>query len=121
MDDALKGLPRLDQAALGPCIKCERVMLATGLPLFARLDVKRCGIDANEVRRHMGLAASMAPGRDGLVLAGIMGPKVEPVVVMSENKGVNVCNDCQQTLTIFELVLLLMVETERDERKRSNG
>jgi hypothetical protein len=106
--NALAQLPRLDDEALGPCAGCGRVMLGTGFPLFYRLRVRRCGIDANEVRRHVGLAASIAPGTTGLALAAIMGPGVKPVVIMDEFKDINVCNACADNVTVHDLAMAAM-------------
>lgn len=108
MKDPLEGLPRLGTDALGPCVKCDRVMLAAGSPLFLRFRVQRCGIDRREVDRHVGLAQSIAPGRDGLALASIMGPEPKPVVVMDEYVDANVCADCAARMTAEDLHLLMM-------------
>lgn len=109
----LAHLPRRGTDHLGPCIKCGTLMLATGMPLFYRVKLASMGIDGEEVRRHVGLAAAIAPGRDGLALAGIMGPEPKPVVVMDEHPEVNVCHQCIQTVSLFELMALL---TERPDR-----
>jgi hypothetical protein len=84
-------------------------MLGTGFPLFLRFKVQHCGIDHNEVRRHVGLAQSIAPGTDGLALAAIMGPKVEPVVVMDQYTEVNVCTECAGKLTAEDVHHLVMI------------
>ena len=105
----LRDLPRLGEEALGPCVGCKKVILATGSPLFQRVRIQRCGVDANEVRRHVGLAQTIAPGADGLALASVLGPKVEPVVVMS-TYVVNVCNDCARKP--FEDLLFMAMEAE---------
>lgn len=56
MADPLKDLPRLGDDALGPCAYCEKTVLETGSPIFYRLTVRQCGVDANAVRQHVGLA-----------------------------------------------------------------
>lgn len=113
--DPLASLPRLSEEAMGPCAICERQMLETGLPLFMRVEAKRCGIDAKEVQRHFGLAMSMGGGTAGLVLAGVMGPGVKPVIVMDAPETFNVCTRCAQTHTLESIVL---VAAERQERKK---
>lgn len=112
MVDALKDLPRLDEKAMGPCVCCKRQLLATRFPLFLRLDLKRCGLDADAIRRHCGLANAMGGGTDGLVLASVLGPRVEPVVVMDAFPAVNVCNECQSKHTLSEIMFRVMGETE---------
>jgi len=104
--DALKDLPRLDDSAMGPCAVCDEQLLNTGFPLFYRLDAKRCAIDANEVRKHVGFAMALGGGQGGLVLASLMGPGVKPVVIMEEPKTFNVCIKCAQTKTLETIVLL---------------
>ena len=113
MPDPLADLPRLSDDAMGPCIVCKRQLLETEVPLFYRLDVKQCGIDAAEVNRHVGLAMSMGGGRDGLVLAGVMGPGVKPVVVMNSADGVNVCHNCAVTAGVM-IVAGLAIEGDDD-------
>lgn len=108
MDDALKNLPRLTEEALGPCIRCNSLMLEVGAPLFKRLKMRRCGIDGTEVRKHVGLAMHMGGGATGLALASVLGPKVEPVVVLDDWPEVNVCIDCAGRMTVEELSHLLM-------------
>lgn len=112
MDKNLADLERLGESALGPCACCDRVMLDTGFPLFFRAKVNRCGIDAQEVRRHVGLAAAIAPGRDGLALASIMGPAVQPVVIM-DTFEFNVCMECSKANTIEDAMLVAMAVAGR--------
>jgi len=90
----LDKLPHLPVEAMGPCIACGRQLLATELPIFFRISAKQCGIDGSAVRQHVGLAMSMGGGADGLALAGILGPRVEPVIVMDEITAFNVCHGC---------------------------
>lgn len=94
MTDPLDNLPKLGAEAMGPCIVCRRQLLETGLPIFFRIEAKQCGIDANAVRKHVGLAMAMGGGRGGLVLADALGPKVEPIVVMDAIAPFNVCHEC---------------------------
>lgn len=112
MPDPIKDLPRLDEKAMGPCVCCKRQLLETGFPLFLRLDLKRCGLDANEIRRHCGLAMAMGGGTAGLALAGVLGPGVKPVVVMDAFPAFNVCNECQSKHTLEEIMFRVMGETE---------
>lgn len=102
----LAKLPRLSDDAMGPCIGCGKQLLATGLPLFSRITIQSCGIDAEAVRRHVGLAMTLGGGRDGLALASVMGPGEKPVIVMDTLQSVNVCVTCSQRtdLTLFELI-----------------
>jgi hypothetical protein len=104
--DPLKDLPRLSDQHMSPCIMCARQLVETGLPLFYRIEAKRCGLDANEIRRHVGLAMAIAPGGDGLALAGVLGPKCEPIVVMDAPPAFNVCHECagKYTLDVIELL-----------------
>lgn len=112
-DDPLAGLPRLGADALGPCVMCNRLMLET-FPLFYRAKIQRCGIDRTEVTRHVGLAAAIAPGRDGLALAAVMGPTPKPVVVTDDFDTVNVCVDCAGR-TPFETIMLAAMAKQEDE------
>jgi len=93
-NDFMKENPRLGDEALGPCAVCQKPILET-FPIFYRVQVTQCAIDMGEVRRHVGLAQAIAPGADGLQLASILGPKVEPVVVVQGGQPFNVCTPCQ--------------------------
>lgn len=104
-DDPLNDLPRLPEEALGPCARCGKVMLASGMPIFYRLTVEHCGIDARAVQEKVGLAMMMGGGEAGLALAGIMGPGRDPVVVLDAG-AVNVCMAC----AIESVELLAIVE-----------
>jgi hypothetical protein len=106
MVDPLKDLPRLSDEAMGPCIGCGQQLLTTGLPIFTRITLQSCGIDAQAVRQHVGLAMQLGGGRDGLALASVMGPGRKPVIVMGELPAVNVCVMCAQRtdLSVFELI-----------------
>ena len=121
MADTYQELPRLGTEAMGPCVVCKKQLLETGLPLFFRVELKRCGLDAVEIRRHVGLAQSMAPGLDGLALAGVLGPKVEPVVVM-DSYTVNVCHRCHSTTTLDAILMAAMVaEEEKAEKEKEDA
>lgn len=95
MADPLQDLPRHGEEALGPCALCDRVILATGSPIFSRLTVRQCGVDAQTVRSHVGLAMQLGGGAGGLALASVMGPGVKPVVEVASG-DVNVCGSCLQ-------------------------
>lgn len=112
MDDPLKDKPRLGDEALGPCGICKRVILATEVPVFYRLRVGHCGVDANAVRERVGLAQMMGGGADGLALAGIMGPGTKPVIEMDSGE-VNICQSCASNNT--SLIGLLMGALEKDD------
>lgn len=103
-----RSLPRLSDEAMGPCIKCGKQLLETGVPLFIRVHAQRCGLDRAEIQRHVGLAMAMGGGQNGLVLAGVMGPGVKPVVVVNSFETVNVCYGCIDTTTIRDLELELL-------------
>lgn len=92
MTDHLKNLPRLGDQALGPCASCGKLMLETG-PIFYRVTVKQCGIDAKAVQRHVGLGMMLGGGEAGLALAAVMGPQEKPVVVINESTA-NICLHC---------------------------
>ena len=94
MTDPLKDLPRLGDEAMSPCVICQRQLLAAELPIFFRVDASQCGLDRQEINRHVGLAMTMGGGTDGLALASIMGPRVEPVIVMDKISTFNVCHSC---------------------------
>jgi hypothetical protein len=117
--DPLKDLPRLTDEAMGPCVCCKRQLLETEIPIFYRVEVKHCGLDAREIQRHVGLAMSIAPGRDGLALAGIMGPRVKPVVVMDAHAAFNVCNDCA-VMKQIPLIFALSLHQERASTDAEN-
>lgn len=87
-------------------------MLAGQLPLFLRLDLNRCGIDKGEVDKRVGLAMTMGGGAAGLALAGIMGPRCEPVVITDSHPGLNVCMPCAETRTLTELHMIALGRAE---------
>ena len=91
--DPLAGLERLGSEALEPCMVCQRHLLEIGAPIFYRLRVQQCGIEANAVKRHVGLAMAMGGGESGLVLASALGPQEKPVVVINTGTK-NVCYHC---------------------------
>jgi len=93
MTDPLDGLPRLGGEAAGPCASCGKHILDTGLPIFYRLTVQHCGIDAKAVQQHVGLGMMLGGG--GMALADVMGAHKQPVVVMNSGT-VNLCHACAQ-------------------------
>jgi len=93
--DPLADLPRLSAEAAGPCVICRRQMLATGLPIFYRVTVQHCGLDAKAVQQHVGLGMMLGGGASGMALADVMGAHKPPVVVMSSGT-VNLCHACAQ-------------------------
>jgi len=93
--DPLADLPRLGAEAAGPCVLCHKPILATGLPIFYRLTVQHCGIDAAALQQHVGLGMMLGGGADGMALADVMGAHKPPVVVMSSGT-VNLCLKCAQ-------------------------
>lgn len=107
-------LPRLSDEAMGPCIKCGKQLLETGVPLFIRVHAQRCGLDRAEIQRHVGLAMSMGGGEAGLVLARVMGPGVKPVVVVNNFPAVNVCYGCIDTTTVRDIELEMLSRLEAD-------
>lgn len=109
---ALDNEKKLGVDAMGPCHICKRQLLATGLPIFYRVQVSQCALDRTEIQRHVGLAMTMGGGADGLALAGILGPKVEPVAVMFEGATVNVCASCQNGPGYLMLAELAFAEPE---------
>jgi hypothetical protein len=94
MMDPLASLERLDSDAMAPCVMCRRQLIETETPVFYRVSVQQCGIDGKTVRRQVGLAMVLGGGRDGLALAGILGPQEKPVVVIHAHSPVNICNAC---------------------------
>lgn len=102
----LSNLPRLGEDAMSPCVGCGRQLLETGLPIFNRITIEQCGIDGNAVRQHVGLALAMGGGRDGLILADVLGPGVKPVVVVQKHMPVNICHECgmRDDLSMLELL-----------------
>lgn len=112
MADPLDDLPRMGPEAMGPCHACGRQLLQTGLPLFYRVRVDQCGIDGNAVRSHVGLAMHMGGGEAGLVLASVLGPRTEPVVVMNKGPEFNICAACQQKPGWMMLAELALAEKE---------
>lgn len=94
VDDPLKDLPRLGDEALAECMCCNRLILATEIPVFYRVTVQQCGVDKQVVDQRVGLAMQLGGGRDGLALSAIMGAHKKPVVVMSSPKPQNVCQRC---------------------------
>ena len=112
MADELTSLPRLGEDTLGPCADCGKVMLASGAPLFYRITVQQCGIDKQEVQRHVGLAMTMGGGADGLALAGALGPTVKPVIEMQKAVG-NICMLCSGK----HLTIMTILAQDEDEDK----
>lgn len=92
--DILAELPKLGVEAMAPCVICRRQLLETELPIFFRIDARQCGLDRQEIHRHVGLAMTMGGGTDGLALAHVLGPRVEPVIVMDTISTFNVCHSC---------------------------
>ena len=109
MTDARKDLPRLSDAALGPCFKCGRVMLGTGLPMFYRVTSEQCGIDRDVIDKHVGLAMMFGGGGNGLALAGVMGTGEKPVVVLGSGTA-NLCTSCSQSRVDFMQVAAATLE-----------
>jgi hypothetical protein len=93
MSADLAKLPRLGDEVLGPCTFCGTLILDSGAPLFYRVTVRQCGVDANAVRQRLGLAMMMGGGADGLALSGLMGAHDQPVVVLGSVEA-NVCHSC---------------------------
>lgn len=96
MNNPLDDLPRLGADQMMPCCKCQRDLLATGVPLFFRYEVKQCGIDGVAVKEHVGLAMQMSPANPGagLAIADVMGAHKKPIVVISSLPVQNVCHEC---------------------------
>lgn len=92
--DPLRALPKLGAEAMSPCVICRRQLLETELPVFFRVEAKRCGLDRREIERHVGLAMTMGGGAAGLTLASVLGPRVQPVIVMESITTFNVCHSC---------------------------
>ena len=109
--DALKHLTRLGDEALGPCLKCGKVMLGSGLPVFYRVTVEHCGIDKAVIDRHVGLAMTLGGGADGLALASVMGPGEKPVVVLGSG-AVNICGPCSLSWVDFLELAHASLETK---------
>lgn len=96
MPNPLDGLEKLPTEAMSPCIACGRQLLATDLPIFFRLSVQQCGIDARAIDERVGIATQIG-GRSGaaavMPLADIMAGRA-PIVVMGKSKPFNVCHSC---------------------------
>lgn len=95
-EDPLAGLPRHGPEALGQCALCHRPILQTGLPLFYRVEVIQCGVDAQALQQLGGLAMMMGGGSAGLALASTMGAHADPVVEMGRG-ATNLCMQCSQS------------------------
>ena len=102
MTDPLKDLVRLGDDALGPCACCGKLMLALPSPVFYRVTVEYCGVDAKAVQQRVGLAQFFGGGAEGLALSGIMGSHQKPVLVMAKGT-VNVCLNCSMDATIAQI------------------
>lgn len=111
--DVLKDHPRLPTDAMTPCGACGRQLLETGLPLFLRLRIKSCGIDAKAVRERAGLAMMMG-GAQALPIADVMA-STDPVVVLHDLGDVNICHNCASDFATPLQVLVGMVQTRRAE------
>lgn len=93
MSGDLEAAARLDGSALGPCALCGKLILECGSPVFYRVTIRQCGVDAKAVRERLGLAMLLGGGSAGLELAGVMGAAADPVVILAENET-NVCLSC---------------------------
>jgi hypothetical protein len=109
MTAGLEGLPRLPDEALGPCAFCGKLMLEAGSPVFYRVSIRQCGIDAKAVRERVGLAMMMGGGAPGFALSAALGPHEKPVVVLSEDQ-LNVCLNC--AITSQSVVLAALASPE---------
>ncbi len=118
----LKDLERLGEDAMAPCVVCHRQLLETGLPVFFRIEAKQCGLDGQEIKKHVGLAMAMGGGVDGLNLAGVLGPRVMPVIVMETITTFNVCHECASADRVGVLDAIgSQWERDRQEKRLATG
>jgi hypothetical protein len=72
------------------CDACQRELTETNLPLFWTLTVTRYGLDANAIRRRMGLGMAVGSG----ALASILGPDEDLAVKVMEPVEITLCETC---------------------------
>lgn len=90
--DPLADLPRLGAEAVSKCCICQRSSVER-LPIFYKVTIRQCGIDAKALREHAGLAAMMGGSPAAFSIADAMGAHQQPVVVLA-NAEVCLCNAC---------------------------
>lgn len=114
MTDLLKDLPRLGEEALGPCVVTGKPIIEGGSPIFYRVTIQQCGVDAQAVRERLGLAMMLGGGAGGLALSGVMGAHKQPVVILGE-ATVNVSiAGASESIDLWRL-LAAAAETESEE------
>lgn len=90
--NALAELSRLGAEAVTKCCICQRSPVER-LPIFYKVTIRQCGVDAKALREHAGLAAVMGGSAAAFSIADAMGAHQKPVVVLSETE-VCLCNAC---------------------------
>jgi len=71
------------------CIRCNKGVMHTGLPLFWVIKLERFGIDVNAVDRQVGLEKLCGVG-----LAGILGPNEDIASSITGEMKAVVCESC---------------------------
>lgn len=90
--DPLAELPRLGVDAVTKCCICQRSPVER-LPIFYKVSIRQCGVDAKALRQHAGLAAVIGGSQAAFSIADAMGAHQQPIVVLS-NAEVCLCNAC---------------------------
>lgn len=72
------------------CDLCNRIVTASGLPLFWRVRVERFGLNARNIKRQMGLGEYLGSP----ALASIMGTDPDMAEPVMEPVMLTVCEGC---------------------------
>lgn len=97
----MKGMNEAELREAATCFMCQKLILATGVPLFWRVHLVRHAVDMDAARRQDGLGAMLGNSR----LANIMGPDETMTKVISE-KEVSICEACSgEETSVYELGL----------------
>ena len=92
MVDLLAELPRLGADAVTKCCVCQRLPVEK-LPIFYKVTIRQCGVDAKALREHAGLAAMFGGSPAAFSVADAMGAHDKPIVVLATAEGC-LCNVC---------------------------
>jgi hypothetical protein len=83
-------MSEIKRADIKPCAKCGKGVMHTGLPLFWRVTIERYGIDANAVRRQVGLEMMLGSP----ALAAVMGPDETMAKPVMDDVILILCENC---------------------------
>lgn len=96
------------------CNLCNRLVTAGGLPLFWCLTVERHGMNAQALKRQMGLSNFMGGNTH---LARIMGPDEDVTMPIMEPIKLTVCEGCMMD----HASMVMHVAMEADAKRAAGG